>query len=123
MLRGKKFAILQPSTAERFYIGLKLKSVAPSDRLEAAGSWNNMVTHRIRISDPKQIDEEVVAWLRQAYDAGRPRLGWRTWPTSVANKTAEVRSLYRKDKLTKSEIARNLGISRTSVRRLLQTSR
>ncbi len=69
VLRGRKFAILQPSTAERFDIGLKLKGVAPSGRLEAAGSWNNMVTHRVRISDPKQIDGEVLAWLRQAYDA------------------------------------------------------
>jgi hypothetical protein len=69
VLRGKKFAILQPSSAERFDIGLKLKGIAPSGRLEAAGSWNNMVTHRVRISDPKQIDAEVLAWLRQAYDA------------------------------------------------------
>ena len=28
-----------------------------------------MVTHRVRISDPKQIDKEVLAWLKQAYDA------------------------------------------------------
>ena len=64
----KKFAILQPSTAERFDIGLKLKGVKPAGRLEAAGSWNAMVTHRVRISDPKQIDKEVLAWLKQAYD-------------------------------------------------------
>ena len=67
--KGKKFAILQPSTAERFDIGLKLKGVKPAERFEAAGSWNAMVTHRVRISDPKQIDKEVLAWLRQAYDA------------------------------------------------------
>jgi putative DNA-invertase from lambdoid prophage Rac len=40
-------------------------------------------------------------------------------PKSAAKKAAEVRSLYRKDKLTKSEIARRLGIGRTSVRGLL----
>lgn len=66
---GKKFAILQPSTAERFDIGIKLKGVTPTERFEASGSWNNMVTHRVRISDPKQIDAEVLDWLRQAYDA------------------------------------------------------
>lgn len=65
----KKFAILQPSTAERFDIGLKLKGVKPAGRLEAAGSWNAMVTHRVRISDPKQIDKELLAWLKQAYEA------------------------------------------------------
>jgi hypothetical protein len=27
-----------------------------------------MVTHRVRVDDPRQIDAEVMAWLRQAYD-------------------------------------------------------
>ena len=66
--RGKKFAILQP-TASSFDIGIKLRGVSPSGRLEAAGSWNNMVTHRVRISDPKQIDAELLAWLKQGYDS------------------------------------------------------
>jgi len=65
----RKFAIVQPSSAERLDIGIKLKGVATGGRLEAAGSWNNMVSHRVRIADPAQIDAEVVAWLRQAYDA------------------------------------------------------
>jgi len=56
------------TTAERLDIGLKLKGVAPAGRLEAAGSWNARVTHRVRITDPKQIDHEVRAWLKQAYD-------------------------------------------------------
>ena len=68
LCRGsKKFAIVQ-TTAERLDIGLKLKGVKPTERLEAAGAWNAMVTHRVRISDPKQIDQEVLAWLKQAYD-------------------------------------------------------
>lgn len=70
LLRGsKKFGIVQPSAAERIDIGIKLKGLAPSGRLEAAGSWNIMVTHRVRISDPKQIDAKVLVWLKQAYDA------------------------------------------------------
>jgi len=67
--KRKKFAILQPSTAERFDIGIKLKGVAPTDRFEQAGNWNSMVTHRVRISDPKQINAEVIKWLKQAYEA------------------------------------------------------
>ncbi len=43
-------------------------------------------------------------------------------PKSAAKKTAEIKRLYRKEKLSKSEIARRLGIGRTSVRRLLETS-
>ncbi len=65
----KKIAILQPSSAARFDIGLKLKGVEPTGRLEAAGSWNSMVTHRISISDPKEINADVIAWSKQAYDA------------------------------------------------------
>jgi putative DNA-invertase from lambdoid prophage Rac len=40
-------------------------------------------------------------------------------PKSAAKKIAEVRRLYKKG-LTKSEVARRLGIGRTSVRRFLQ---
>jgi hypothetical protein len=67
--RGAKFAILKPSTGERFDIGIKLKGVAPSRRLEAAGSWNQMVTHRVRVSDPKDLDGQVLGWSKRAYAA------------------------------------------------------
>jgi hypothetical protein len=60
---------VMPSSAERLDIGIKFKGVAPTARLEAAGTWHTMVTHRVRITDPKQIDKELLAWLKQAYDA------------------------------------------------------
>ena len=54
LVRGaKKFGIVQIS-AERIDIGIKLKGVPPTERFEAAGSWNAMVTHRVRISDPNR---------------------------------------------------------------------
>jgi len=31
-------------------------------------SPTNMVTHRVRIDDPNQIDTELITWLHQAYD-------------------------------------------------------
>jgi hypothetical protein len=66
---GNKFGIVRPSAADRIDIAIKLKGVAPAGRLAAAGSRNNMVTHRVRISDPDQIETEVDAWLKQAYNA------------------------------------------------------
>ena len=69
MRRGKKFAIIDPATADRLDVGIKLKGVAATDRLTPAGSWNNMVTHRVRVGNPTEIDAELLAWLRQAYDA------------------------------------------------------
>jgi len=69
VLRGtRKFAVIQITTG-RMDIGIKLKAVKPTGRLGAAGAWNGMVTHRVQIGDPKQIDREVIAWIRQAYDA------------------------------------------------------
>jgi len=68
---GKKFGIVQPSAARRLDIGIKRKGVAPSVRFEAGQAWNSMVTHRVRVDDPGQIDAEVLAWLKQAYDAAK----------------------------------------------------
>ena len=70
--KGKKLAIVQES-AERLYIGIKHKEAEPTGRFEAAGTWNSMVTQRVRISDPAQIDGEVLAWLKQAYEAAGER--------------------------------------------------
>jgi hypothetical protein len=65
---GEKLAVVQV-TSGRLDIGIKLKGEEPTGRFEAAGAWNSMVTHRVRISDPDQIDAEVIARLKQAYDA------------------------------------------------------
>ncbi len=37
--------------------------------LEAAGSWNAMCTHRVRVEDATLIDKQLLGWLKQAYDA------------------------------------------------------
>lgn len=65
--RKTQFATLHPSTKTRFDVGIKLKGVAPAGRLEAAGSWNAMVTHRVRIASVAEVDAELVGWLKDAY--------------------------------------------------------
>lgn len=67
--RNKQFGLAQPSTKDRLDLGLSLKGVEPSGRLEAAGSWNAMVTHRVRIASADEIDAEVEGWIRQAWAA------------------------------------------------------
>lgn len=64
---GKKFGIVQV-TADHMDIGIKLKGEKTTNRFQAAGTWNSMVTHRVRIDNPKQIDAEVFRWLKQAFD-------------------------------------------------------
>jgi hypothetical protein len=67
--RKKQFAILQPSTATRFDVGINLKGTPPTDRLEPSGSFNAMVTHRVRLATAKDVDKELIAWLKKAYEA------------------------------------------------------
>src|SRR5690606_38466363 len=68
LLRGSnKFGIVQFS-ASRMDIGVKLKSTPATERFQESGSWNAMVTHRVRIEDAAQLDAEVLTWLRNAYD-------------------------------------------------------
>ncbi|GJM21132.1 MAG: hypothetical protein DHS20C15_10470 [Planctomycetota bacterium] len=67
--RAKQFGLIQPSTATRVDVGLNLKGVAPTERLEAAGSWNSMCSHRVRVSAKSDVDAELKKWLKQAYAA------------------------------------------------------
>ncbi len=66
--RSKQFALIQPSTATRVDVGLQLKGTPASQRLEASGSFNAMVSHRVRLSDKSEVDSELRAWLKQAYE-------------------------------------------------------
>ena len=49
-------------------IGLNIKGVAPSGIVEAAGSWNAMCTHRIKLENEKSINKELVEWIKKSYD-------------------------------------------------------
>ncbi len=68
--RNKQFGLVQPSTRTRVDLGLKLKGVEPQGRLEASGSFNAMVSHRVRLQNLDEMDDEVVAWLKAAYEQG-----------------------------------------------------
>ena len=65
--KGRKFGIVQV-TGARLDIGVKLKGVEPTDRFESAEGWNSMVTHHVRVNDPAQLDDEVLDWLKRAYE-------------------------------------------------------
>jgi hypothetical protein len=66
--RRRQFALLQPSTRTRLDIGLILKNRAAEGRLEPSGSFNAMFTHRVKLASEAEIDAELQAWLREAYD-------------------------------------------------------
>jgi Domain of unknown function (DUF5655)/Domain of unknown function (DUF4287) len=66
--RSKQFGLGQPSTKDRYDLGLSLKGEPAAGRLEVAGSWNAMVTHRVRLASPAEVDAELIGWLRAAYE-------------------------------------------------------
>jgi len=65
--RKKQFAIIQPSTKTRLDLGLNLKGKAPNGRLEESGSFNAMCSHRIRLAAENELDEEIINWMKEAY--------------------------------------------------------
>lgn len=67
--RKKQFAILQPSTKTRLDVGINLKGVEPAGKLEKSGSFNSMVSHRVRVEKPGDVDKDLFNWLKQAYEA------------------------------------------------------
>ncbi len=64
--RNKQFALVQASTKTRIDVGLNLKGVEPTERLELAGG---MCSHRVRVTAADQVDGELLGWLEQAYQA------------------------------------------------------
>lgn len=65
--RSKQFALVQPSTRTRVDVGINLGDTPPADRLEASGSFNSMVSHRVRLTAVSDVDDELLGWLKQAY--------------------------------------------------------
>ena len=67
--RNKQFGLVQPSTKTRVDVGINLKDVAADGRLEKSGSFNSMVSHRVRLTAADEVNNELIGWLRQAYEA------------------------------------------------------
>lgn len=67
--RKKQFGLIQPTTKTRVDLGINLKGKRPEGRLEASGSFNAMVSHRVRLETVKDVDAEVIAWLKEAFES------------------------------------------------------
>jgi hypothetical protein len=66
--RSKQFGLIQPSTASRVDVGIVLKGTPAKGRLEPSGSFNAMVTHRVKVGAVAEVNAELIGWLRQAYE-------------------------------------------------------
>jgi hypothetical protein len=65
--RKKQFAMLGPATNTRFELGINIKSLETDERLIAQPS-GSMCNFKVRLSDLSQVDEELVEWVRQAFE-------------------------------------------------------
>jgi len=66
--RKKQFAMLGPKTKDRFELGLNLKEAASHPRMKALPP-GGMCQYVVALSDPAEIDAEIIALARRAYDA------------------------------------------------------
>jgi Family of unknown function (DUF5990)/Domain of unknown function (DUF5655) len=65
----RTFAAVQATTKSRVDLGLRLADVKPAGRLLEAKNMNvGAVNLRIALTGPGEVDEEVLGWLRRAYD-------------------------------------------------------
>jgi len=71
LFRKHVFAQIKPTTNTRVDLGLCLRGVAASGRLLETGgeAKGDRITHRIPIQAVDEIEDEVKAWLKRAYDA------------------------------------------------------
>ena len=68
IIRKRQFILIKPATKTRIDLGFKLKGKETTDRLENSGPFGTMCTHRVRLSDAKDVDTELKGWIKEAYD-------------------------------------------------------
>jgi len=52
----------------RLDLGLKFDDKPHGERLETSGPFGAMCTHRVRLTEADQIDDELLAWPREAFE-------------------------------------------------------
>jgi hypothetical protein len=66
--RKKQFAMIGPGTKTRVDIGINMKGVKGTARLVELPA-GGMCQYKVAVTDPKEIDKELVSWVKQAFDA------------------------------------------------------
>jgi hypothetical protein len=66
--RKKQFAMLGPATNTRFELGLNVKGL-PADPRLAEQPAGGMCNYKVKLTSADEVDEDVIAWARQAFEA------------------------------------------------------
>jgi len=65
--RQKQFAMIGPATKTRVEVGLNTKGLMTTTRLIEIPA-GGMCQYKVKVMDVKEVDKELIAWIRQAYD-------------------------------------------------------
>ena len=71
IIRKRQFVLIKPATKARIDLGFKLNETPITDRLENSGPFGTMCTHRVRISNSTEIDDELKGWIMEAYEKSK----------------------------------------------------
>ena len=65
--RKKQFATIGPATKTRVDVGLNMKGVPATERLIELPP-GGMCQYRVSLTDVSEVDQEVMGWVRSAYE-------------------------------------------------------
>ncbi len=66
--RSKQFTCFTPTSAKRVDVRVAFRSGVPNNaRIKATPG--GMTSHVVRVESPEDIDDELLGWVRAAYDA------------------------------------------------------
>lgn len=66
--RNKQFAMIGPATNTRVDLGLNVKGLKGTDRLQELPA-GKMCNYNVKLTDIKEVDAELIAWIKAAYEA------------------------------------------------------
>jgi Domain of unknown function (DUF5655)/Domain of unknown function (DUF4287) len=66
--RKKQFAMVGPATNTRVEVGLNMKGIEGTARLEALPP-GGMCQYKVKLTAPAEVDAELIGWIRTAYEA------------------------------------------------------
>ena len=68
IIRKRQFLLIKPANKIRIDLGFKLKDKPINKRLENSGPFGTMCTHRVKISELVEVDNDLKEWIKEAYE-------------------------------------------------------
>lgn len=65
--RKKQFAMIGPATNTRVEVGINMKDVKGTSRLEAQPE-KSMCQYKVKVTSDKEVDKELIGWIKQAFE-------------------------------------------------------